>query len=341
MTAEYKDENDIYYPETRQFDYFRRHFLEGPTQDSYRHDFFGTVKIHGSNISLIFTNDGASCQLYSRNRILSLDSDLYDCYRNLFQVPLKEIVTQITEIHSEAWTQIVVVGEWAGKGIMKGVGVTQIDPKFLTIFNIRIDQKWQDILQYRTVGLREHRIYNICDFPSYSMTVDLQDLKDVERADKEMEAVAAEIDKKCPVAAYFGIDGPGEGIVYTYIPPSPTYHLYNFKVKGTSHKVVRKPQKPIDKEALTLSQSVTAFVEYCITSARLDQGLAYLEEMGKPIDSKSTGDYIRWVVMDVLKEEGWTLEERGLKEKDVKQALTNAAREGWTVRLKATLRAEG
>jgi hypothetical protein len=141
------------------------------------------------------------------------------------------------------------------------------------------------------------------------------------------------------VAAYFGINGPGEGIVYTYIPPQTSYHLSNFKVKGTSHRIVRK-STVVDAKTIGLTRSVDAFVHYCITPARLDQGISYLEEMGKRIQSSSTGDYIRWVVRDALKEEGYTLEERNLKEKDVKQALTVAVRRGWEVRLKAALRAE-
>jgi hypothetical protein len=338
-----KDENHIFYPETRQFDYFRRNFLKGTPHESYHIHLFGTVKIHGSNISLLFTNnnndDDAPCRIQSRNRILSLASDHYDCYRTLSQTPLNDLVTQIINIHSGPWTEIMVVGEWAGKGIMKGVGVSEVEPKFFTIFNIRIEQKWQDIRTYRTVALGHHRIYNICDFQSYAMTIDLKDLKDVERADKEMEAVAAEIDKKCPVAAYFGIIGPGEGIVYTYTPPVASYDLYNFKVKGPSHRITKKP-KVTNAKTLDLAQSIAAFVKYCITPARLDQGILYLEEMGNPIHSLSTGVYIRWVVLDVLKEEGYTLEERNLKEKDVRQALTDAAREGWQVRLRAALRAE-
>jgi hypothetical protein len=335
---EHKDDNHVAYPETRQFDHFRKHFLGGD-HESYCINLFGTVKIHGSNFSLVFTNTDDPRQIHSRNRILSMDSDLYGCYKSLSQIPLKELVEQISKIHASPWTEMIVVGEWAGKGINKGVGICEITPKIFVLFNIRINQKWQDIRNYRDVALRDHRIYNICDFPTYTITIDLKELKDVERADKEMEDLVAVIDKKCPVAAYFGIDGPGEGVVYTYITPEPSLHLYNFKVKGEGHKIVNKLKSGQPKD-LDLMQSVAAFVEYCITPARLDQGISYLEEMGKPVDSKSTGDYIRWVVLDVLKEEGFTLEERNLKEKDVRQALMTAVRKGWQVRLKAALREE-
>jgi hypothetical protein len=331
-----KDDRHIRYPETQHFDYFRKDFLKG-VHESYCLDLFGTVKIHGTNIALVFTNTDAPCQIQSRNRILSSESDAYHCYKTLSQIPLKQLVEQISKIHASPWTDIMVVGEWAGKGVQKGVGISEIDPKILVIFNIRIDQKWGDIRKYRDVAIRNHRIYNICDFPTYSITIDLKDLKDVERADKEMESLVAVIDKKCPVAAYFGIDGPGEGIVYTYINSEPSQHLYNFKVKGEAHQIVKKP-KFMQPRDLSLMEAVAAFVEYCIVPARLDQGISYLEEMGKPVDSKSTGIYIRWVVSDALKEEGHTLEERNLKEKDVEQALTSAVRKGWVVRLKAALR---
>ena len=44
------------------------------------------------------------------------------------------------------------------------------------------------------------------------------------------------------------------------------------------------------------------------------------------IDAKNTGEFLRWIVTDVLKEEKDTLEVSGLDEKKVKNAIVTKAR---------------
>ena len=281
---------------------------------------------------------------------------MYSCFSTLNPLPLNQLAERILELHkeinepnhggtvdekteaestttNEQWPEIMIAGEWAGKGIQKGVGVCQLE-KFFTVFNVRIDEKWQDIRKFRAVSLPEYRIFNICDFPSYSITIDLSSSEDVRRADQEMEELVNEIDKRCPLAAQLGVKGAGEGLVFTYHPPVPEYRLHHFKIKGPSHQIVRKLK--IEKIPAERADKIQSFVEYAITEARLDQGLAYLEEMN--ISIENTGRYISWVVKDVLKEETHTLEDMGLKENDVKTELTKYAREGWKDRLKAAQR---
>lgn len=320
------------YPETKHFDSFRKEYLRKFPDESCL-EFHGTVKIHGANIAIVYTNPNTWC-IHSRNRVLSGGKDLYGCFAALSGLSLDKIAHKISLCHSGSWSELVVVGEWAGKGIHKGVGVCQLD-KFFTIFNIRIDGKWQDIRKFRDVSLPEHRIFNICDFTTYQITVDLCDLEDVIRAEKEIESYVNTIEKTCPVAAHFGINGAGEGLVFAYYPATPESRLFNFKAKIIAFDTVcRSAITAIPKEAV---EAIAAFVRYAVTERRLDQGLEYLEEMQRQIEPKSTGVYIGWVVRDVLKEESRVLEEMGLsgKIKEVKNALMHAAREGWKVRLKA------
>ena len=330
------DEKFVAYPSTHQFDSFRQHYLK--TSSSGCLEFHGTVKIHGSNVSIIFKSAN-TWQIQSRNRILSKQEDMSECYAKLNNAPLNEVAQQILRVagtaDEDSWDNIMIVGEWAGKGIQNGIGVSKVD-KFFAIFNIRIGTKWQDIRKFQTVALPEYRIFNICDFPTYSITINLLSLTDVERAEKEMQMLVDEIDKKCPVAAQMGIEGGGEGIVYTFHPSEPTDRLYHFKVKGPSHQIVRKEK--LFKIPPGLASSVAAFIEYAVTEARLDQGIAYLEEMNIPVKDESTGKYIAWVVKDVFKEETHTMEKMRLQEKDVKSQLSKTVREGWKIRLKAAQR---
>ncbi|TAW15085.1 hypothetical protein ELI25_04085 [Rhizobium ruizarguesonis] len=59
--------------------------------------------------------------------------------------------------------------------------------------------------------------------------------------------------------------------------------------------------------------------------SRLDQGLDFLSEQGLPVDVKSTGDYIRWVIGDVFKEEADTISANGLNEAEVRKRIGSAA----------------
>jgi RNA ligase len=331
------DETFVGYPETRQFDRFRTWFVKH--QPNIRKpEFHGTVKIHGSNVSIIFTSLN-SWRIQSRHRILSAKEDLYDCYAKLNSAPLKTLAQEILRLENRAsdeWRDIMIVGEWAGKGIQARVGVSSVKEKFLTIFNIRIGGVWQDIRKFRTISLPDSRIFNICDFPTYSLTIDLSSLKDVERAEEEMQTLVEQIDKKCPLAAQLGVEGCGEGVVYTYHPVEPDGTLYHFKVKGPSHQIVKKPK--VWNVSAGMARSIATFIKYAVTEARLDQGITYLEEMNIPIEPESTGQYIKWVVQDVLKEESHQMEELGLKEKDIKSQLAKTIRNGWMIRLKVAQR---
>src|SRR5436190_12753400 len=115
------------YPETRQFDHFRKSYLKGQPE-LHTLEFHGTIKIHGANISIIFTSPN-SWQIQSRHRILSAEEDLYGCYATLNHAPLQELAEQILQLESKSsnkegeWRDIMVVGEWAGKGIQARVGV--------------------------------------------------------------------------------------------------------------------------------------------------------------------------------------------------------------------------
>lgn len=323
------------YPETRSFDAFRKHYLQ-TAHEEHSLEFHGTVKIHGANISIVYSN-ATTWRIHSRNRVLSREDDLYGCFATLSRVPLENLAEQISDTYGDSWSELVVVGEWAGKGIHKGVAICQVE-KLFTLFNVRIDGKWQDFRKFRHVSLPTYRVFNICDFPTFAVTVNLRLLHEVLRAEKDIDALLREVEKKCPVASFFGVDGPGEGIVFTSYSHPPTNKLINFKVKGSALETVNRTR--IDAIPVEMVEAIAVFVEYAVTDRRLDQGLEYLEEMQKPIDPKSTGVYIGWVVRDVFKEEIHMLEEMKLerKVKEVKQAVTSAVREGWKVRLQAAQR---
>lgn len=74
-----------------------------------------------------------------------------------------------------------------------------------------------------------------------------------------------------------------------------------------------------------------AFLDFAcpVDGPRLHQGLEFLAEVHsmdryRPT-TRFTGEFIKWVVQDVLKEEAWRLDEFGAKEKDMKNLLQRRA----------------
>lgn len=84
-----------------------------------------------------------------------------------------------------------------------------------------------------------------------------------------------------------------------------------------------KTLAPVDVEKV---KSVGEFVEKTVTENRLKQGLEKMVELGHPLDAKSTGEYIKWVMGDVFKEELDTLAESGLTTKDVSGQMATKIR---------------
>jgi len=64
-----------------------------------------------------------------------------------------------------------------------------------------------------------------------------------------------------------------------------------------------------------------------LTENRLKQGLQYLKENGFEVHQKSTGDFLRWIVNDILKEESDTIEASGLEDKKIKALIAQKARQ--------------
>jgi hypothetical protein len=70
----------------------------------------------------------------------------------------------------------------------------------------------------------------------------------------------------------------------------------------------------------------------------MEQGIEFLQEMGHdPVETKSMGEFIRWVIGDVIKEEIWRLDEmdasgksweqQGVTEAKVKKLVAERARQ--------------
>ena len=92
-------------------------------------DFTGTVKVHGTNITVVFRNNGSPPQIQSRSRVITSDSPATDnsgaaaFLTPWLGKPRREVERTLGKQYA-AWKESMIAGEFAGHGIQKGVGVS-------------------------------------------------------------------------------------------------------------------------------------------------------------------------------------------------------------------------
>lgn len=269
--------------------------------------FRGTVKLHGSNAGIVRYKDGLT-QFQSREQVLGVGNDNAGFYQTHVNKNLDFLFEDI-----EFNDYIAIYGEWCGKGIQSGVAISQL-PKMLVIFGCKVDDVWVDFKKSDPT----QQIYNINDFPTFEVEVDFNH---PEIAQNEFVKLTEQVESECPVGKEFGVSGIGEGIVWKAMHNDK---YYSFKTKGEKHSNSKvKTIAAVDIEEVN---SINEFVDFALTENRLKQGLDKLTEMGLPVDQTSTGAYLKWIVGDVLKEEGDTMVKNGLNEKKVCSALSTKAR---------------
>jgi hypothetical protein len=98
-----------------------------------------------------------------------------------------------------------------------------------------------------------------------------------------------------------------------------------FKVKGDKHS--NSKTNTGAKVKVESVENLKEILDNVVTVNRLEQGLQVLKENSKEIDVKYTGDYIRWVIGDIMREEREFLLANNAKPEAVNSYIANRARE--------------
>jgi hypothetical protein len=278
------------------------------------HNFYANgVLVHNSNASILKYKDEYKFQ--SRERVLDIEDDNSGFMRNMLEKDYAKLFEGI-----EFNEYCAIYGEWCGKGIQKSVAIAQL-PKMFVIFAVKIDDVYQDITKFQHLKIEDQQIYNILQFPHYHMEIDFNQ---VEVSQNLLADLTIAVETECPVGKFFGVEGIGEGLVWECINGE---HRYIFKVKGVKHQNSRvKTLATVDIEAV---ENMNAFIEYAVTENRLMQGVDKMRELGLPIEHKTTGDYLRWVYNDVVKEESDTMIANNIDQKKLGSAVSTKARMFW------------
>lgn len=262
-------------------------------------NYSATTKLHGTNFSIVFDQDTKELYYQSRERICTPENDNAGAARyftELFQNH-SELIYQLFSPFVIFGQKVVIYGEWCGKGIQKGVAIAEL-PKMFVIFAVRAGENWVPKSKWKDVKFPQYSIYNIQDYKTYNLTIDFNH---PELIQNDIVKIVEEVEKECPVGKAFGVNGIGEGVVWT--PDDLEYQdgKYWFKTKGKRHSVSRvKTLVPVDIEKVN---SINEFISNVVTDNRCQQSITKLREANKPVDRTSIGDYIKWIYHDIVKEE--------------------------------------
>lgn len=272
-------------------------------------NFTGRVKLHGTNAAIGYNPETKEIWAQSRSRVIKVGDDNAG-----FAAWLEENKTAILrqmELQYPSGGIVHVFGEWCGGNIQKGVALSGL-PKMFVIFNVSQDGSWL-VGDAARLCAAVDKVYNISFFKTFALNINFSF---PERSVERLQKITEEVEASCPVGHALGSDGIGEGVVWTsYIDDQ----VLRFKVKGEKHSSSKvKVLAAVDIEKM---ESIAEFVDTVLTESRLEQGLTEVGDMSK----SRTGDFVRWVVGDVRKEESDTMTASGLLEKDVNSSIGKKA----------------
>jgi len=288
--------------------------------------FIGTVKLHGTNAGVCYnTKDGFWIQ--SRENIITVEKDNagFAFFAESNKEQLQDLINAVyTENNLNPLEDTVsIFGEWAGKGVQKGVGISELEKAFY-IFGAKISRPqnedynsyWVDSSNLKNIVCK---IYNIEDFKTYSVEVDFNM---PQLAQNKFAEITEEIEKECPVSKALGVDnGLGEGAVWRVEYKG---NVHRFKTKGDKHSATKvKTIAKVDVEKL---ESIQEFVNYSVTENRINQAVEKIFG-NEDLDVRKMGDFMRWVINDISSEEMDTMVQNNLEPKDVNKYISTRARE--------------
>lgn len=304
--------------------------------------FEGTVKLHGTNAGVRVYSDRVQAQ--SRERLITISDDNagFAHFSAKNESTLRILTGYIATVEN-VWTndgtlegRYTFFGEWCGGNIQSKVGLNKLDKHFV-IFNVYdhvlekyISRDWMDrAIEHREIPgqildmLNEVGIHLIKEIPTFGITIDFTQ---PEQYIEELERLTLAVEEACPWAAYRGAEGIGEGIVWVK-KDDVGDNRYWFKTKGVKHQ--GKDQSKV--KTLNVDPVKTAkireLVDVLTPDWRLEQGVTYLRENGYTLDQKATGQYLQWVMKDILKEEADTIAANEYEWKALTGPITTKARD--------------
>jgi hypothetical protein len=301
------------------------HIIADKSTLSYR----AKIKIHGTNAGVNITKDG-SVTPYSRARKISSTDD-NEGFAKWVETRQDEFVTCFELLQTKLKVDledITIFGEWCGPGIQSGTSINAIPSKIFAVFAIMNNATDEIISEPYTIRSCSWGIPGAITIPWFSNgdIFNIDFTSDLAKVESDINDKIVDIEKCDPwVKSEFGLQGPGEGLVFYPIDDRSVTNFTNlaFKAKGEKHRVVAKT-KAVQSEAPS-AKDCEDFAKMFLTLARTEQCIRSLNNGQYVVDIKQTGDFVKTIVTDIMKECSAELAESQLDKQQVKQATARLA----------------
>lgn len=288
--------------------------------------FNAKVKLHGTNAG-VYVGSNGDVFAYSRSKIIEPGAGDNCGFAAWVQKNKEFFATMKREC------DFVIYGEWCGPGVQKGVAISQIPNRVFAVFAYR--DLTNDVLLMEENLLKDivRTKDDMIIIPDYVTNFKLNILTPAQESLNKIVQIVDEIEKCDPfVKNHWGIEGVGEGLVYYPMTKQENWTVQNyeqvtmlmFKAKGDKHQVLART-KPVQAEA-TSAETIDAYVDLVLTENRLLQGAKEVSGKEHTYDKKLTGDFIRWIKADIVKETKAEIEAAGLTVEAAAKAVELKAR---------------
>ncbi|NCU32607.1 MAG: hypothetical protein EOM23_06705, partial [Candidatus Moranbacteria bacterium] len=141
----------------------------------------GTVKVHGTNASIAYNpKKGMWCQ--SKNNVITPEKDNagFAAFVKERQDFFEDIMGSLQSMFCYMDDTITLFGEFAGKGVQKGVAISEIDKSFF-IFGARLtdaagNSVWVKDVYFKTLfkksDIEPHNVYVLHTIKTYEVEID-------------------------------------------------------------------------------------------------------------------------------------------------------------------------
>lgn len=297
----------------------------------------GTVKLHGTNASIVLHTTG---DVYAQSRVRVITPEKDNAGFAMFvaknEVLIRKLMFSILDYAPNGiglYQTPVIFGEWYSGNIQQNVGINGM-PRVFVVFGIsfannegekyHLPRKDVEMITGRLNNgeLTDAGIFCIYDFPTFNVSIDFDYPRLVQN---ELNDITLAVEKCCPVANAFGIQGIGEGVVWRCVEPGYEDSGFWFKVKGEDHSKSKvKTLATVDVERFN---NVNELAERLV-NVRAEQ--MYQETFdtlnGGTGDIKRTGDFIKAVMADIFKEDLDMVAASGFTGKDINGPASKIAR---------------
>lgn len=271
--------------------------------------FIGTIKLDGTNAALVKNEDG-SIEVQSRRMKLNAENDNYGCYMFFEKIGLDFIdqhifkpVEDLLSSKNALKYPLEVFGEFAGKSVNSKKAVHKADD-FFSIFAIHFGpieentQNWISLENFPGSSLlNEKRIFNSLNYPVFMLEIDIEK---PQLAQSSIESLTEEVSQACPAGDFFGVEGPGEGIVWTCLEPGFENQRFWFKSKGKESQ--QRASKTENSLKTIEFENMQHIAEEFLVESRFLRAIEFLKECNLAIEKQNIKPFVEFLIEDVLKE---------------------------------------